>query len=132
MEMKVLRDGKPVSVSLMPVPALPTFDNLSDLVNPKTDLIVPLGLFAVDLDPALMEALATRTHSGVLIAGLLSGEPATLADLLVGDVVISVNGKPVSDKQQLRGDLASSKPGDTVVLEIERRGVTQYVAFEME
>jgi serine protease Do len=132
MEMQVLRDGKPVSVSLAPVPALPTFDSLSDLVKPETDLIAPLGIFVVDLDPGLMEALATRARSGVVIAGLLSGEPATLADLLVGDVITSINGKPVSGKQQLKRDLASAKAGDATVLEIERRGVTQYVAFEME
>jgi serine protease Do len=132
MEMKVLREGKPVSVSLTPVPALPTFDNLSDLINPKTDLIAPLGIFVVGLDPQLMEAMATRTRSGVLIAGLLSGEPATLANLLVGDVITSVNGKPVNDKQQLQQDLSTFKVGETIVLEIERRGVTQYVAFEME
>ncbi|MFL6426622.1 MAG: trypsin-like peptidase domain-containing protein [Acidobacteriaceae bacterium] len=132
MEMKVLRDGKPLSVSLAPVPVLPTFENLSDLVNPKTDLIAPLGIFVVGLDPQLVEAMATRTRSGVVIAGLLSGEPATLADLLVGDVITSINGKSVSDKQQLEHGLASFKAGDPIVFEIERRGVTQYVAFEME
>ncbi len=132
MDMKVLRDGKPVSLSLAPVPILPTFDNLSDLVNPKTDLIASLGIFVVGLDPQLMEAMATRTRSGVVIAGLLSGEPATLADLRVGDVITSINGKPVSDKQQLERGLAGFKAGDAIVFEIERRGVTQYVAFEME
>ena len=132
MNMKVLRDGKPVSLSLAPVPILPTFDNLSDLVNPKTDLIASLGIFVAGLDPQLMEAMATRTRSGVVIAGLLSGEPATLADLRVGDVITSINSKPVSDKQQLERGLAGFKAGDAIVFEIERRGVTQYVAFEME
>jgi S1-C subfamily serine protease len=66
------------------------------------------------------------------VAGLLSGEPATLADLRVGDVITSVNGQPVSDAEHLRQDIVGFKPGDAVALEVERRGVLQYVAFEME
>jgi serine protease Do len=132
MEMQVLRDGKQISVSPTPVPALPSFDSLTDLINPKTDLIAPLGIFVIDLNRQLMEALATRAQSGVVVAGLLSGEPATLAELSVGDVITAINGKIVNNKEQLLQDLESFKAGDAIVLEVERRGVMQYVAFEME
>ncbi len=66
------------------------------------------------------------------MAGLLSGEPATAADLAVGDVIRAINGKPLDDTQQLRQTLAGLKTGDAVVLEVERQAVLQYVAFEME
>src|ERR1700722_11311713 len=39
LHMEVLRDGKPVSLSLTPIDTLPTVDSLSDLTNPKKDLI---------------------------------------------------------------------------------------------
>src|ERR1700760_4272674 len=68
MEMKVLRDGKDVSASVMPVPAPQTIENLSDLVNPKTDLVDPLGIFVVDLTRPLGEAMGTRAPSGVIVA----------------------------------------------------------------
>jgi serine protease Do len=132
LEMQVLRDGKQISASLTPIPAAPTFDNLSDLINPKTDLIPPLGIFVIDLNPPLAEAMAARAQSGVIVAGLLSGEPATLTDLTVGDVITTINGKPVKNKQELLQDLNTFKTGDAVALEVERRGVTQYIAFEME
>ena len=132
LEMQVLRDGKQVSASLTPVPALPTFDNLSDLINTKTDLIAPLGIFVIDLNHQLMDAMGTRSQSGVVVAGLLSGEPATLAELTVGDVITAINGKTVSNKQQLRQELENFKADDAIALEVERHGVTQYVAFEME
>jgi serine protease Do len=132
LEMQVLRDGKQVAASLTPIPAAPTFDNLSDLINPKTDLIPPLGIFVIDLDRPLAEAMATRAESGVIVAGLLSGEPATLTDLTVGDVITTINGKPVKNKQELLQDLNAFKTGDPIALEVERRGVTQYIAFEME
>ena len=76
--------------------------------------------------------LSLRSDSGVLVAGLLGGEPATAADLAVGDVIRAVNGQPIEDAQQLRQTLAGLKPGDAVVLEVERQSVLQYVAFEME
>jgi S1-C subfamily serine protease len=130
--MQVLRDGKQITASPSPIPAAPTFDNLSDLINPKTDLIPPLGIFVIDLNHPLVEAMGTRAQSGVIVAGLLSGEPATLTDLTVGDVITTLNGKPVKSKQELLQDLNAFKTGDAIALEVERRGVTQYVAFEME
>jgi serine protease Do len=73
-----------------------------------------------------------RAQSGVVVAGLLSGEPATLAELTVGDVITAINGKAVTNKQQLQQDLKGFRAGDAIALEVERHGVTQYVAFEVE
>jgi serine protease Do len=133
MKVDVLRDGKPLTVSITPVNALPQVENLSDLINPSRDLISPLGIFVMDLKGSAVAAmLSLRSDSGVLVAGLLGGEPAVAADLSAGDVIRAVNGTPVSDTQQLRQMLAGFKPGDAVALEIERQSVLQYVAFEME
>jgi serine protease Do len=131
--MEVLRDGKPVTVSVTPVNLPPVVENLSDLINPRRDLIAPLGIFVIDLKHSSVGAtLNLRSNNGVLVAGLLGGEPATAADLGSGDVIRAVNGQPLDDSQQLRQILAGLKPGDAVVLEVERQSVLQYVAFEME
>jgi serine protease Do len=132
MVIQVLRDGKPVTVSITPAVAPQTIDNLSDLINPRTDLIASLGIFVLDLNGPLAEAIPTRSGKGVIVAGLLSGEPATLADLQPGDVIRSINSKPVSGEENLRQQLSTFKTGDAVVVEIERQSVIQYVAFEME
>ena len=76
--------------------------------------------------------LNLRTDTGVLVIGLLGGEPAIAADLSVGDAIRAVNGTPLESAQQLRQVLSGFKPGDAVVLEVERQSVLQYVAFEME
>jgi serine protease Do len=132
MEMQLLRDGKPLTVSINPVEAPPTIENLSDLIDPNSDLIAPLGIFVIDLKGALGETMGIRSKSGVIVAGLLSGEPATLADLQAGDVIFSMNGKPVNNTEELRHELTSFKPGDPVVFQVERRGINQYIAFEIE
>lgn len=132
-QMEVLRNGKPMTVSVTPVNAPPVFDNLSDLINPKRDLIPPLGIFVIDLKHSVVGTMLNlRSDNGVLVAGLLGGEPATAADLSVGDVIRAVNGTSLDSSQQLRQILGGLKPGDPVVLEVERQSVMQYVAFEME
>jgi serine protease Do len=131
--MDVLRGGKPVTVSITAVAAPPMIDNLSDLIDPRKDLIASLGVFVIDLRQSPVgPMLNLRSDNGVLVAGLLGGEPATAADLAVGDVIRAINGTPLNDSQQLRQTLAGLKPGDAVVLEVERQSVLQYVAFEME
>jgi serine protease Do len=131
--MEVLRDGKPLTVSVTPVTAPPQVENLSDLIKPDRDLIAPLGVFVMDLKHSEVGAMLNlRTDTGVLVIGLLGGEPAIAADLSVGDAIRAVNGTPLESSQQLRQVLAGFKPGDAVVLEIERQSVLQYVAFEME
>jgi serine protease Do len=132
-KMEVLRDGKPLTVSITAVAAPPMIDNLSDLIDPRKDLIASLGIFVIDLKRSPVAAMLNlRSENGVLVAGLLGGEPATAADLAAGDVIRAINGTPLEDSQQLRQTLAGLKPGDAVVLEVERQSVLQYVAFEME
>ena len=106
----------------------PTIESLSDLI----DLVAQLGVFCIHLNGQLSDALPTRSKSGILIASLLSGEPATLADLQQGDVIRRLNGQPVNDTAHFRYELATLPKSYPVVLEIERDNTIQFVAFEIE
>jgi len=132
MAMQVMRSGKLISVSVKPILAPASIDNLSDLINPKTDLVASLGIFAIDLKGDLVGAMGMRSTAGVVVAGILRGEPITLAELEVGDLIYSINGQPVADTNSLRHALAVMKQNDAVVFGVERRGILQYVAFEIE
>ena len=130
--MQVLRNSQPITLAITATDARPTIENLSDLINPSTDLIAPLGIFCIDLKGPMASTISTRSETGVVVAGLVSGEPATLADLQPGDIIRSINGQPVTDTAHLREQLSGLKTGNAVVLEVERQSVIQYVAFEME
>jgi serine protease Do len=133
LRMDVLRDGKPVVLSITPIDSLPLVDSLSDLANPRKDLIPSLGIFVIDLNDVIAGALpGLRSKHGVVVAGVLSGEPATLSNLDTGDVILSMNGKSLSTSDELRKQLADLKPGDSVAFQVERQSVVQYVAFEVE
>ncbi|MGC1871407.1 MAG: trypsin-like peptidase domain-containing protein [Acidobacteriaceae bacterium] len=131
LRMEVLRNGKTIVLSMEPVDVPPAINNLSDLINPRRDLIASLGIFVIDMNASPPENGVRSTH-GVIVAGILSEQPATLANLEVGDIISSANGKAISSTDEFRQVLASFKPGDSVVLTVERQSVMIYVPFELE
>jgi serine protease Do len=133
LRIEILRDDKRITFSLAAIDLLPTVESLSDLVNPRRDMIPSLGIFVLDLNDLIAAALpGLRSKRGAVVAGLLAGEPATVANLEVGDVIRSINGKTINTTDELRQQLAIFKPGDSVALEVERQSTLQYVAFEIE
>jgi S1-C subfamily serine protease len=49
-----------------------------------------------------------------------------------GDVIHQLNTKPIDSVDTLRGAVDNLKPGDPVVLQVEREEELMYVSFEME
>ena len=54
------------------------------------------------------------------------------AELLTRDVIYSVNRTPVRDVAELNDALKKVDVGDSILLQIERRGQVMYQAFELE
>jgi type II secretory pathway component PulC len=52
------------------------------------------------------------------------------SDLLPGDIVYQINQQTVESVQRVRSLLKPMKPGQPVVLQIERRGHLEYIALE--
>ncbi len=59
---------------------------------------------------------------GVLIQDFGKNSPAKQAGLERGDIIISVNGKPVNYTAQLQQAIGFSRPGQTVQIEVARKG----------
>jgi serine protease Do len=59
---------------------------------------------------------------GLLVTGLSSGGPAQAAGMLLGDILVAVDGKSVASLQELRAGL-SDKVGQTVRVTVRRGGV---------
>ena len=73
-----------------------------------------LGIEAQDLTPQLAESFGVGEATGVLIAGVLRDGPADTAGILPGDVVTSIDGKPVADAREAM-TIISNKSPDTVI-----------------
>jgi serine protease Do len=75
------------------------------------------------------ERHSKSSSAGVLVTAKLSGSDLQ-PELVVGDVIWSVNGTPVSSVAALRAKLNGFKPGDAIALQVERNGKLMYVAFD--
>jgi S1-C subfamily serine protease len=49
-----------------------------------------------------------------------------------GDVIHSVNGVPIQDLAELKQQLRQIKPGQPIVLQVERSGLLSYLLLESE
>ncbi len=81
-----------------------------------------LGVTAQDLTPELAKALDISGHKGAVVAQVDKGSPAAKAGLKAGDVIVAVDGKPVSDAAQIRNRIGLLMVGQTVRLDILRNG----------
>jgi serine protease Do len=79
--------------------------------------------FNAQENPAI--ARVYGVNSGVTISNVVAGSPADQAGLKVGDTVISIDGKPVKNGDELVADIASRKPGSKATLGFVRNGKKQ-------
>ena len=70
--------------------------------------------FNAEENPAIARVYGVQ--SGVTIADVVAGSPADRAGLKVGDTIVSVDGKPVKNGDELVADIAARKPGAKVNL----------------
>ncbi|QSX75363.1 DegQ family serine endoprotease [Lysobacter arenosi] len=85
-----------------------------------------LGLVGQDLSSSDRQRLGLRGNEGVLVRN--PGDAAAEAGLRPGDVVLSVGRNSVASASALDRELASVKPGQTVMLLVRRQGGTQFIA----
>jgi S1-C subfamily serine protease len=108
-------------------------DALPDLDNSRENLVSRLGILALTLDDQLRSMLGTlRNPSGVVVVGRVADFMSSATGLKTGDVIHSVNQTAIDSLSSLRAALREIKPHDTVVLQVERGGGLQWLAFEME
>jgi serine protease Do/serine protease DegQ len=79
-----------------------------------------LGVVMQDLTPDLAESLGVARSAGAVISQVQPDSPATRAGLRVGDVIVSLNGRPVHGSAELRAQLGVIAAGETIELQVVR------------
>lgn len=85
----------------------------------------PRGFLGVSLEPvsdAVRSALALEEGVGVLVGTVVEGSAAEEAGMIPGDVILSVDDRPLRGPGELVRTVAGHRPGDTLELEIWRQG----------
>ena len=83
-----------------------------------------LGIEGVSLTPATRDASGLVPTTGVVVAHVAAGSPAKAAGLLPGDVIVALDGAPITDAVQLRQLVASAKVGQRLQLQVVRGSIT--------
>jgi serine protease DegQ len=81
-----------------------------------------IGVEPQNLSKELSESLGLPGNTeGVLLSGVLEGGPAARGGVKPGDVLITVNGKPIKDVRSLLNQIAQISPGNDAKLTILRK-----------
>ena len=127
-DVEVWRDGKrkSLAVELAAFPDEELADNDSGQVAGEDGL----GMVVGDLTPSLREQLQLEPDTkGAVIKQVEPQSAAARVGLRPGDVVVSVNGQPVSSGRKLVNAVKAIGKGKLVRLKVERDGSRLFVAL---
>ena len=79
-----------------------------------------IGIEAQDITPELAESFKLKLVQGALIAGVMRGGPADRAGLRAGDILLTIENKPISDTGSMLNLIAALIPNQKATLKIAR------------
>ncbi|MFQ3614286.1 MAG: S1C family serine protease [Cyanobacteriota bacterium] len=88
-----------------------------------------VGMQSVRLPEALQNSLNLSTVAGVILISLETGGPAEQAGLLIGDVLVALEGVPVTDTYEVLALLGPERIGHTVQVQVIRAGALVEVSL---
>jgi serine protease Do len=90
-----------------------------------------IGVLVQPLTRKLAEAFGIKEESGALVSEVFEDSPARKAGVENGDVIIEVDGKPVTDSRQLRLVISSMKPGTIAKVGVVRGGKPRQIDIKL-
>ncbi|MGH8279032.1 MAG: DegQ family serine endoprotease [Gammaproteobacteria bacterium] len=81
-----------------------------------------LGVFVENVTPALAQALKIPEPQGAIVMQVVKGSAAEKAGIKPNDVIVSVNGSPVTSSADVSNDIGLLRVGTPVTLGIIRNG----------
>src|SRR5277367_6774687 len=81
-----------------------------------------LGIYPQDVTPAMAKAFGEKDSQGIVVGDVSANSPAQKAGIQRGDIILQINGKPVSDSNQLRMSVSMMQPGTDLKLRVLRNG----------
>ena len=90
-----------------------------------------LGIQMQNLTPDLAKAFNLDEQQGAVISKITKGAPADKAGLEVGDIVTTVNGRPVNDASTIRTTVGLLRVGEKVTMNILRNGKPRSITITL-
>jgi len=91
-----------------------------------------LGVTVQSVTGDLAAGLGLEKSEGALVSDVTPGAAAAKAGLKRGDVILGYQGRAVVDTNAFRNEIAATKPGSTITLQVLREGKSSEVKATLE
>lgn len=91
-----------------------------------------LGILGTELNSELAKAMKVDAQRGAFVSQVMPNSSAAKAGIKAGDVITSLNGKPISSFAALRAEVGSMPIGSKVSLGLLREGKPVTVSLELQ
>ena len=91
-----------------------------------------LGIMGTELNSELAKAMKVDAQRGAFVSQVMPNSSAAKAGIKAGDVITSLNGKPISSFAALRAEVGSMPIGSKVILGLLREGKPVNVSLELQ
>ncbi|MCK9263849.1 MAG: DegQ family serine endoprotease [Deltaproteobacteria bacterium] len=91
-----------------------------------------LGVTIQDLTAELAKSFGLNDTRGVLVSQVMPDTPAEKAGMKQGDVIVSLDGKPVDTSASLRNEVAMTVPGTAIKVGVIRDGKKMTLNVKVE
>lgn len=133
MTLEVVRGKDKVALRVPVTSEKHDMDQLIDMIDPQKNRVRRIGVLAIDVDDKILRLLPEmRIRSGVVVVADTNRGRAAEIGLRPGDIIHSLNRKPILTLADLQREIMAVHSGDAVVLQVERSDGMDYVAFELE
>jgi serine protease Do len=120
---KLVRDGKEKTVQVT-IGQYPDEPSIAAAEEPS----LHLGLKVIDADAPNAQRYDIQTSRGVVVTSITPDSPAQDAGVRVGDVIIAIGKKTITDTETFERTAAGLKKGEPVIFHIQRGDRKLYVA----
>ena len=79
-----------------------------------------LGIEIQEMTPRLAETFGIDDGQGLIIAGIFRNSPAHQAGMLPGDILLSIDGKAITDSRSAMNQIAQTMPGIEMKMKVQR------------
>src|SRR5579864_5104987 len=90
-----------------------------------------LGILPQDVTPDLAKQFGEKEARGALVVEVTEGSPAEKSGIQRGDIILDVNGKPVTDSNDLRMTISMMAPDSDANLKVFRNGSDKDVSVKL-
>lgn len=81
-----------------------------------------IGIIYKSTTDEVAKAYNLPNNNGVVVTEVIEGSPASEVGLRYGDVIIEVNGKEITNSKVLYKEIAFTKPGKKLLINVNREG----------